>query len=120
MLRGKWAEDIAASHLIEQGLRILERNYRVRGGEIDLIARDNRNNRDNPNSPGVIVFVEVKQRARADYGSAAEAITGRKIQLIRRVALLYLGRDDIACRFDAVLIEGTAKKHQLTWLENAF
>jgi putative endonuclease len=118
MLRGKWAEDIAASHLIAQGLHILEQNYRVRGGEIDLIARDNR---DNPNNAsGVIVFIEVKQRARADYGSAAEAITGRKIQLIRRVALLYLGRDDIACRFDAVLIEGTAKKHQLTWLENAF
>jgi putative endonuclease len=118
MLRGKWAEDIAASHLEGQGLRVLERNYRVRGGEIDLIARDSR---DNPNTTsGVIVFVEVKQRASANYGSAAEAITGRKIQLIRRTALLYLGRDDIACRFDAILIEGTAKKHQLTWLENAF
>ena len=109
-INGAWAETFAAQHLEAAGLSITERNYRVRGGEIDLIALEGT----------VTVFIEVKQRTRVSHGTAGEYITPRKANLIRRAALEYLGRDDVACRFDAVLIEGDARAFSLTWLKDAF
>ena len=107
---GAWAEDLASQQLEAAGLSVTQRNYRVRGGEIDLIALE-----------GIVtVFVEVKQRTRISHGTAGEYITSRKAGLIRRAALQYLGRDDVACRFDAVLIEGDARAFSLTWLKDAF
>ena len=109
-INGAWAEDIAAQHLEAAGLSITQRNYRVRGGEIDLIALE-----------GIVtVFVEVKQRTQSSHGTAGEYITPRKSALIRRTALQYLGRDDVACRFDAVLVEGDARACKITWLKDAF
>jgi putative endonuclease len=110
-LRGVWAELLAAGHLEQAGLKILERNYRIRGGEIDIIALD---------ANQTTVFVEVKQRTSSAYGTAGEFINARKAALIRRVALHYLGRDDLPCRFDAILIEGSQKNPKLTWLQDVF
>jgi putative endonuclease len=110
-LRGAWAEVLAAGHLEQAGLRILEFNYRIRGGEIDLIAVD---------SSQTTIFVEVKQRSSDSFGSAGEFINARKAALIRRAALHYLGRDDLPCRFDAVLVEGAETKARVTWLQDAF
>jgi putative endonuclease len=108
---GAWAEDLAAQHLEAAGLQVIARNYRVRGGEIDLIALEG----------AVTVFVEVKQRTRDSHGTAGEYITARKAALVRRAALEYLQSEDIACRFDAVLVEGEARGGaRVTWLRDAF
>jgi putative endonuclease len=109
-INGVWAEGLAAQHLEDAGLTVTQRNYRVRGGEIDLITLEGL----------VTVFVEVKQRTRVSHGTPSEYITPRKASLIRRAALEYLGRDDVACRFDAVLIEGDARAFNVTWLKDAF
>jgi putative endonuclease len=111
-LKGAWAEDLAAAHLERAGLQVLARNYRIRGGEIDLIAKD---------ATGTTVFLEVKQRSSDSHGAAGEYITPRKAALVRRAALHYLGRDDLPCRFDAVLIEGRdASMARVQWLQDAF
>ncbi len=110
-LLGSWAESLAAEHLEQAGLKILERNYRIRGGEIDLIAID---------LSQTTVFIEVKQRTSNSHGTAGEFINARKAALIRRAALYYLGRDDLPCRFDAVLIEGARANPKLTWLQDVF
>ncbi len=102
------AEQRAADYLQERGLRIVERNFRCRGGEIDLVARDG----------DTLVFVEVRARSRQTFGGAAESITAAKQGRILLAARHYLARMDVqpACRFDAVLIQGGA----LEWLRDAF
>lgn len=77
---GKLGEELAALMLEEKGYEILERNYRCRFGEIDIIARK----RD------ILTFVEVKTRSGDAYGTAAEAVTWTKQQKIRQTALQYL------------------------------
>ena len=118
-MKGAWAEDRAAALLEQSGLRIVARNHRVRGGEIDLIAEEPAGTPD-----GTIVFLEVKQRQNTDHGLPAEFITPRKAALVRRAALEYIvkrfGRDDLAIRFDAVLIVGTESDHTLEWIKDAF
>ena len=109
--RGAWAEDVAARVLERAGLRVVARNHRWRGGEIDLVARD---------ADGVTVFVEVKQRAGASHGGPGESLTPLKAFRVRRAALHYLGRDDVPCRFDAVLVLGTRDAHRVEWLRDAF
>lgn len=105
--RGREAETRAAQHLAARGLRLVERNFRVRGGEIDLICRDGR----------ALVFVEVRQRTRADYGGAAASITAAKRRRIVLAARHYLvGKPASDCRFDCVLIDGD----DLEWIRNAF
>jgi putative endonuclease len=107
-VRGTAAETVAAAHLELAGLVVLQRNYRIRGGEIDLIAKDG----------DVTVFIEVKQRTSQSHGLAGEFINPRKAGLIRRAALHFLGRDDLPCRFDALLLEG--KDNTITWIKDAF
>jgi putative endonuclease len=105
--RGREAEERAAQHLGSCGLRIVERNFRIRGGEIDLICRDGQ----------TLVFVEVRQRSRSDFGGAGASITAGKRRRIVLAAQHYLlGKPDCDCRFDCVLIDGG----QLAWLKNAF
>ena len=105
--RGREAEERAARHLERHGLRVIERNFRVRGGEIDLICRDGK----------VLVFVEVRLRSRSDFGGAAASITTSKQRRIILAAQHYLaGKADCDCRFDCVLIEG----ERLEWLKDAF
>lgn len=105
--RGREAEALAARHLEGGGLRLVERNFRVRGGEIDLICRDGK----------TLVFVEVRQRSRSDFGGAGASITAHKRRRIVLAARHYLaGKADCDCRFDCVLIDGG----QLEWIRNAF
>lgn len=108
MQRGKAAEDAAAAYLQRQGLRLVERNWRCKGGEIDLVMQDG----------AVLVFVEVRQRRDDRYGGAAASITAAKQARLLHAARLYLAGQTgpPPCRFDAVLIEAG----QLTWLRNAF
>lgn len=107
---GDAAEALAAEFLLRRGLRVLERNWRVRGGEIDLICEDR----------GCLVFVEVRLRGRSDYGGAGASITTSKQRRIVLAARHYLaGKPERHCRFDAVLLDGLSE-NQLEWIQNAF
>ena len=108
--RGAEAEAMAAAFLERRGLRMLERNYRCRLGEIDLIARDG----------DTTVFIEVRQRTSSAFGGAAASITARKRMRLLRAARFYLSRlkSTPACRFDALLIEGDPPR--IDWIRDAF
>jgi putative endonuclease len=101
---------MAAAFLEKKGLRVIERNYRCRLGEIDLIAREG----------ATTVFVEVRQRASSAFGGAAASITSTKRQRLLRAARHYLSRLRTLpqCRFDALLIEGDPPR--IEWVRNAF
>lgn len=113
--RGAEAELRALRHLQAQGMRLLERNYRVArgphapGGEIDLILQD---------AVGSLVFVEVRARCSASHGGAAASIGARKRRRILLAAQHYLlrYRQPPPCRFDVVAIDDG----QLLWLQAAF
>ena len=113
--RGDEAEDRALAHLQAQGLRLLERNYRVargpsaRGGEIDLVLCD----RD-----GTLVFVEVRSRGTTGQGGAAASIGPTKRRRLVFAARTYLSRLAVPpkCRFDVVAID----KGCIEWLPGAF
>lgn len=103
-------ENLAAVYLEKQGYEILERNYRCRSGEIDLIAREKE----------TLVFVEVKYRSSLREGDPLEAVNRKKQRIISRVARYYLLVHpeylDISCRFDVVgVLEG-----EIRLLRNAF
>ncbi len=94
---GAQGERLAEQHLRQLGYRILARNMRNRGGEIDLIARD----------AGTIVFVEVRSRSDRTHGEPAETISRAKQRTLTRAALSYLkqrGQLDTPARFDVVTI----------------
>jgi putative endonuclease len=112
---GSRGEELAAAHLQATGYRILERNFRSRGGEVDIVARD----RD-----GTIVFVEVKTRSNLVFGLPQLAVTSRKQRQIAKGALTWLSRNhghDQSARFDviAVLLHDD-KNFQLEHIVNAF
>lgn len=93
---GARAEALAADYLARHGLAIVQRNFRTRFGEIDLIAREG----------GVLVFVEVRMRRSAACGGAIESITAPKRARLVAAAkgyLAMLGREP-PCRFDAILM----------------
>ena len=105
--RGAEAERRAAEYLERNKLVVIERNFRVRGGELDLICRDGR----------TVVFVEVRQRSRSDYGGAAASITAAKqARLILAARHWLAAHGEAPCRFDCVLIDGD----NIQWLRNAF
>ena len=95
--RGASAEADAAHLLATAGYRIVERNFRCKAGELDIIARDG----------DVLVFIEVRSRADDEHGSAAEMIGRTKQRRVARVAAVYLQLRSPAfdeCRFDVVAI----------------
>lgn len=78
-ISGIKGENIAASYLVKKGYKIIEKNFRARGGEIDIIAIDG----------DTLVFVEVKARSTREFGSPLEAITYRKIKSLIKTAQFY-------------------------------
>src|SRR5262245_16317315 len=95
---GKIGEDLACAELGRRGYAILERRYRSRYGEIDIIARHD----------DTIVFVEVKARAGRAFGDAAAAITRGKQRRVIDMAVEFLARRRLAhcpCRFDVVTVD---------------
>lgn len=114
--RRHWAEVAAERLLTGHGWLLLARNYRLRGGELDLVYDDE----------GTLVFVEVRQRATGRYGGAAESIDRRKLTRLRRTAAHFLaygprpaGHDeDARVRFDAVLVTGREDDHVLDHLRD--
>ncbi len=97
---GRAGEDAAAAYLASLGFRILERNLRGPGGEIDIVAEDG----------GTIVFIEVKRRDSHAFGTALGAVDARKRARIRAVAADYLQfvAPHAFARFDVLAIDGTS------------
>ena len=108
---GAAAEALAARFLAQRGLTIVERNWRRRCGEIDLIARDGE----------TLVFVEVRLRRGGDFGGAAASITAAKRARIVAAAGLYLARlpRTPPCRFDAILLDALDPA-RIEWLRDVF
>ncbi len=108
--QGAAAEQLAADYLQSRGLRLVERNFRVRGGEIDLVCRDGT----------TTVFVEVRLRSRSDFGGAAASITATKQTRLVLAARHWLQRNgETPCRFDCVLLDGLEPKN-IEWMRDAF
>jgi len=109
----RW-EKTAESFLLDRGLKLLQRNFSSRFGEIDLIMEDNE----------TVVFVEVKYRKCNQHGSGAEAVTFHKQGRISRTAAWYLAlnphRAEQFCRFDVISIDPQKKDQGINWIENAF
>lgn len=109
--KGARKEMEAAAWLEGKGLQILERNYRCKKGEIDLIARED----------GTYVFLEVKYRKGEGSGHPAEAVDERKQKRISGSALWYLieqGALEAPCRFDVIAVDGEVGS--ICWYRNAF
>ena len=95
---GNIGEDYAVKVLKKSKYKILERNFTIRGGEIDIIAKDGE----------YLVFVEVKMRKTTDFGRPSEFVGLKKQEHLRKAALLYMKKIeyDGLCRFDVVEIVG--------------
>ena len=110
---GLEAENLAATFLAENGLKLITQNYHCRFGEIDLVMTDAK----------TLVFVEVKLRSSNQFGGAAASITPQKQQKMILTAQHYLQqahyKTEPACRFDAILMSTTNLK-QIEWIRNAF
>jgi putative endonuclease len=110
---GKLGESLAVAELERRGYAVVAQRYRTRHGEIDIVAEDG----------GTLVFVEVKARATAEFGTAAEAVTRRKQLRLASMAAEYLARNSItgrACRFDVVAIDDAEVLPVLTLYPGAF
>ncbi|CAH1202013.1 UPF0102 family protein YraN [Candidatus Nitrotoga sp. BS] len=109
--RGVLAEQLAAEFLQRHGLKLLQRNYSCRYGEIDLILQDG----------DTLVFAEVRLRSRGDFGGAAASINATKQARLIRTAQHYLATLSRTppCRFDALLLN-TLDSAQVEWIKNAF
>ncbi|MCO5400767.1 YraN family protein [Ralstonia soli] len=110
---GEAGEDRALRYLQARGLSVVARNYRCKGGEIDLVMRD---------AAGALVFVEVRARvARSTqrFGGAAASVTPAKQRRLIAAAEDFLARqvEDVpACRFDVIAIDGS----RIEWMRDAF
>lgn len=106
-VEGDAGEEQALLFLQGKGLKLVERNFRCKGGEIDLVMQDGRG----------LVFVEVRKRASSGYGGAAASVTARKQARLVIAAHTFLQRYTMppACRFDVIAIDGAA----MEWLKNA-
>ncbi|MGH8670859.1 MAG: YraN family protein [Burkholderiales bacterium] len=108
---GDAAEALAAAFLKSKGLTLVERNYRCRLGEIDLILRDG----------ATLVFAEVRLRSNLNFGGAAGSVTAHKQHTIMQAARHYLRNLSAAprCRFDVVLLT-ELDAERIHWIKNAF
>jgi len=104
---GSRAEEDALQFLLQEGLCLVERNYRCRFGEVDLIMLD----------CDMLVFVEVRKRKNMDFGGAAQSVSYAKQSRLIKTARHYLMkyRQAPACRFDVIAMEGD----RCQWLKNA-
>ncbi|WP_028635192.1 YraN family protein [Pseudomonas parafulva] len=112
---GQAAETQALEHLQGQGLQLLARNWRCKGGELDLVMLD----------ADTVVFVEVRYRLHAGFGGALGSIDRRKQNRVVLAARVFLHQQplwgDHPCRFDVVALQGSQHAGRpLQWLKNAF
>ncbi|WP_150912500.1 YraN family protein [Marinobacter halotolerans] len=110
---GDQAEGVAARYLAQRGVQVLERNVYNRGGEIDLIGRDD----------DTLVFFEVRYRGSGSLAGAAESITPAKQKRLLNAVKFYLHRHrlwEADARIDVVAIApGEKKRYRIQWIKNA-
>jgi putative endonuclease len=111
---GNDAEQQACKYLQSNGLKLVEKNFTTKAGEVDLIMRDTNSNSE------MLVFVEVRYRKNTDFGGAAASVTPKKQQRIIKAALAYQQKHapQSSMRFDVVAIEGDNR--ELNWIQSAF
>ena len=113
---GDWGEALVAEYLEARGCHIVEKEWRCRFGEIDLIAEQE----------GALLFVEVKLRTNLRYGMPRESVTAKKQEKLRSAALLYLSMHglDAPARFDVAEVytdaRHSARSTRIEYIENAF
>lgn len=109
---GQRGERLAEAHLTARGMTTLARNYRTRGGEVDLVMRDGES----------LVFVEVRVRRHHDYGGALGSVDSPKQRRLAHAAAQYLVAattgDPPPCRFDVIAIDPGSDA--VEWVTNAF
>ena len=115
MQRGLACETLAVGYLQERGVEVLARNLRCRAGELDIVAREN----------DVLIIVEVRQRARSEFGGALESVNCTKQRKIIRTTRFFLQLHSDwrshAIRFDVIAVAGTpAGAHTIDWVRDAF
>lgn len=110
---GEIGEDLAVAHLRKLRYKILERNFRCKFGEIDIVALDGKS----------LVFIEVKARSTGEFGSPLTGVTPRKQRQLVKVALAYLQKHRLfnrQARFDVVAVEMDSGKKTINVIRNAF
>lgn len=112
---GATAEAFAEQYLKKQGLTLIAKNFLCKQGEIDLIMQENE----------TIVFIEVRHRKNANYGSAVETVTWQKQNKIIKAATLFMMKHDWhekkSVRFDVFACQGSLEaKPEITWVKQAF
>jgi putative endonuclease len=113
--RGAASEQLAVEFLRARGLIVLARNARCKAGELDLVCLDG----------DVLAIVEVRQRAKHDFGGALASVTWRKQRKIIRATRYFLQRQAgwraHAMRFDVLAVEGVPDgAHRIVWIRDAF
>jgi putative endonuclease len=110
---GKRGEDLACEELCRRGYAILDRRFRTRCGELDIVARDG----------NVIVFVEVKARSGCNFGDPFASVTWKKRQRLGQMAAAYLFLKRLhgaPCRFDVVAVTTSSTDVRVEVLQHAF
>lgn len=113
---GRRGEDLALQYLEARGLRLLERNYRCKGGEIDLVMLDGT----------TLALIEVRSRSSSDFGGAAASVGTRKqrrfIVAARHLMLTRPQMRKLAARFDVVAVDRAEGSGEVvvTWVRDAF
>ncbi len=108
--RGRAVERLVQEHLVAQGLRLRARNHRCRWGEIDLVMDDGT----------AVVFVEVRFRARSDFGGAAASVDATKQRRLVRAAQDYLTRNGLTHRPARFDVAAVGPDQRIDWIQAAF
>ena len=110
---GKAGEDFTCDYLKKHGVKVLARNYRAKKGEIDIVAQDGAD----------LIFIEVKTRSSDLYGTAGQAVTYRKQQMIIKTAQWYIMQNNVKefnVRFDVAEVSASGKDMSVNYIKNAF
>ncbi len=116
--KGRLGEDLAVEFLKEKGYTILQRNFRSKSGEVDIVALKGRGS-----GSQVLVFVEVKYRTSIDFGLPCQAVDYKKQRVIKQVAETYIAREkayNMPCSLDIVEVYRDNGKTHINHLENCF
>jgi putative endonuclease len=109
---GQQGEDIALAFLQKKGLKLIQRNFRSRAGEIDLIMQDEES----------LIFVEVRYRSSNKFGGALHSVDKKKQSKLIKCAQQYLLKNPTktGARFDVIAISPSVGQHEIQWITNAF